>query len=80
MKISQRKAAYYRKRCMDLERTIARQKERWTGVWNPGWVHIKTLHLDEAEFASISTARKLGHAVVVVEGSATDIRLYADKL
>jgi hypothetical protein len=81
MKISQRQARYYRKRTMELESILARQKHRWSLDWAPGWVNIEALILNDSAFAKVDTARKLGHAVVVSPGSKyNEIVFYAEKL
>lgn len=80
MKISQRQARYFRKRALELEAVIDRQKQRWSGEWAPGWVNIETLTLSDVSFAKIATTRSLGHAVVVIADSEKRIRFYADKL
>lgn len=80
MKISQRQASYYRKRCMELEEILSRQRNRWASDWSPGWVHIESLTLADASFAKVTTARLLGHAVVLIPGNGTSVMLYADRI
>jgi hypothetical protein len=79
--ISQSDARWYKRRAEDAERTLKNQKSRWAEEFSPGWVNIETLCLSSAEFAAVSTARLLGHAVIVVpEDKGTNVRLYAEPL
>lgn len=79
--ISQRQAREYRRRMIEAEATLQRQKSRWVSEWTPGWVNIETLFLSDASFARIETARKLGHAVIAVPGGRNnEVMFYAEKL
>jgi hypothetical protein len=79
--ISQREARRLHKRVEELERVLRTQRNNWAGDWIPGWVHIDSLSLAGEDWATVKTARKLGHAVIIV--LSTDGRtalIYADKL
>lgn len=80
MKISQRQAREYRRRMTEAEATLQRQKGRWASDWSPGWVNIETLQVNETEYAAISTARKLEHAIVLVPSTGNQVLVYAEKL
>lgn len=78
LKISQREAHRLRKRVYELEQRAGRQNNAWCSDW-PGGVHIATLSIPTDDFTAIHTARKLGHAVVVVGTEAQSIRFMAIK-
>jgi hypothetical protein len=79
--ISQSTARWYKMRAEKAEATLKQQKNRWASEWAPTWVNIETLCLSSTEFAAVSTARLLGHAVIVVpEDRGTNVRLYAEPL
>lgn len=64
--ISQREARRLRKRVQELEGMIAQQQSGWARDF-PGGTNFWTIQrLSEASVAAIGTARRLGHAVVVV--------------
>lgn len=65
MKISQREAKRLRARVLDLESAAAKRLNAWSHEW-PGGVNVDTVSVKPTEFHIASTARKLGHAVVVV--------------
>ena len=80
MKISQRQAQFYRKENLRLMKEQADWRNRWKADWADGWINITTVKLDDTEFAKITTARLLKHAVVVTTDSGNLIRFYADRL
>jgi len=80
MKISQREAHKLRKRVVELENILSRQKNAWVSEWVPGWTHITTIELSEVDSAKLKTARFLKHAVVIVPNSGNSGLLYAVKL
>lgn len=80
LKISQSDARWYKKRADEAESTLRNQRNRWASEFRPGWVNIETVILEPTSFAKISTARLLGHAVIVVADSDNRIRFYAEKL
>ena len=79
-KIGQRQARFYRKTNLELMQQIAQLKNRWRSDWLPGFVHIETLTLTPESIAKVTTARLLGHAVILVPGTGNTVLLYADKL
>ena len=79
-KISQRQARYYLKEGLRLTREMASWRNRWAAGWAGGWVNIASLKVDDAEYAKITTARLLKHAVVVVPDNGNILRFYADPL
>jgi N-acyl-L-homoserine lactone synthetase len=66
--ISQREARRMRRELEALKETIREQRRVWSSDW-PGGVNIDQFDADEATAATISTARKLGHAVVCTVSS-----------
>ena len=81
MTISQREARRLQKRVDELESVILRQKNRWSSDWSPGWVSIETLVLTPESYAKVTTARVLGHALILVPSSlGTEVRMYAERL
>lgn len=81
MQISQRQARLYRKQVLEMKDIFSRQRNRWSSDWSPGWVKIETILLSDTSFAKITTARLLGHAIVIVpQGDSNKVMLYADKL
>ncbi len=80
-KISQDDARRFKKRCEELERILAMQKNCWRSEWSYGWVNISNIRLEPSEFAKIATARLLKHAVLVqADSDRSTIKLYADSL
>ncbi len=69
MKISQREARRLQKRIIELEAVIDQQRGSWNNEW-PGGVHVDTVKVNDIEYGIANTARKLGHAVVVVPREA----------
>jgi len=80
MKISQREAHRLRRRVIELEDIIRRQKLRWSRDFAPGWVNIESLSVTPVEFGKIHVARTLGHAVIAIPDRDNNVLLYADKL
>jgi hypothetical protein len=80
MKISQREARRLRKLVNELESTELGRRRSWSQDWGPGWVQIESTTLTAVEFAAVKTARKLGHAVIVVPKDGTDVSFFAVKL
>lgn len=78
MKISQREAMRLKKRVSDLEANLKHQRNSWSSDW-PGGVNIATLTIPETSYEVIRTARKLGHAVVVVNDDRQSVRFMAVK-
>lgn len=66
-RISQREARAAIARAARLEQQLTRQHNAWSGEW-PGGVHIGTVDFPAQDLRceAALTARKLGHAVVVV--------------
>lgn len=63
--ISQREAQRLKKRVEVLEEELSKQRRHWCSEW-PGGVHVDTVDVKSEEYHIAKTARKLGHAVVVV--------------
>lgn len=77
--ISQREARRLRKRVEELERHAALRANAWATDW-PGGVHIDRIHVNDIEVNIARTARKLGHALVIVPShSDNHIDVYAVK-
>lgn len=70
MKISQREARRLRRRVQQLETAEIKRRSAWSSEY-PGGVNICNILYSQDDFhaVAIRTARKLGHAVVVVERS-----------
>jgi hypothetical protein len=75
-KISQREARALKRRVAQLENDFKRQRESWIAEW-PGGVHIDNITVQHAEWHIAKTARRLGHAVVVVPGDQPQLKVYA---
>jgi hypothetical protein len=69
-RISQREARRLRQRVEELEIAEVRRRRGWSADY-PGGVHIASVEYsaDHRLLVAIGTARRLGHAVVVVERS-----------
>ncbi len=76
MKISQREARRLRKRLTEIENELECQRRAWSQEYIGG-VQIGRASMPDDVAASIRTARKLGHAVVVVGDDSTTIRFQA---
>ena len=76
--ISQREARALRKRVDDLENLIRRERNAWSSEY-PGGTHLGGFSWNgDTHIASAAyTARRLGHAVIVVASSKTQLELYA---
>jgi hypothetical protein len=66
-KISQREAKHLRKRVAELERHNEQNASAWAREYIGG-VHVATVSVSDVNHAICKTARKLGHALVVVPG------------
>jgi hypothetical protein len=75
--ISQREAHRLRRQVERLQRREGSQRAAWSGDFGDGWVHIASMETDLATWTAAKTARRLGHAVVVVLGSERALLLYA---
>lgn len=75
-KISQREARRLRKRVAKLEREKMLNASAWCREYIGG-VNIDTITVHSTDWAIISTARKLGHAVVVLPGDNSSLLVYA---
>ena len=76
MKISQREAHRLKKRVTQLEEVIRHQRVRWASEWLGGVLLCR----EEAvaiNHAMVKTARRLGHAVVIVPEDEETYGFYA---
>lgn len=73
--ISQAEARRYRKRATELERILDGQRNAWSQTF-PNGTNIGTTSAPESTVTAIRTARKLGHAVVVVQ-HGSELLFYA---
>lgn len=78
MKISQREARRLRRRVQELEDHQNARLRRWSSVY-PGGVHINTIKMSNVEACIVATAVKLGHTIIVKEGSNDELYIYAVK-
>ena len=76
-RISQREAQKLRKRVNELENAIARERRTYGSQEWFGGVNIATVTLEPSPSACIRTARRLGHAVVVVSDDSLNVRFMA---
>lgn len=77
--ISQREARRLRKRVAELEGQEERRRRTWGQEWFGG-VHIVTVNYEDANGhtpTAVRTARKLGHAVIVLGDDTGTLRLMA---
>lgn len=79
--ITQREARAMRKRVSELEGVLEGQRNAWVRDWFGG-THIASFETaqDDDRFAAIFTARRLGHAVVLVATSYKSFNAYAIQL
>lgn len=78
--ISQREAHRLRKRVEELEQHERQRNRRWCDEY-PGGVHIGSEQLTVENYSAVDTARRLGHAVVIVPtGKDRYAYLYGIKL
>jgi len=75
-RISQREARRLRQRVQLLEAAEMKRRRSWSMDW-PGGVNVETLTLQPSSAAIVRTARRLGHAVVVVIDNGDTARLMA---
>jgi hypothetical protein len=75
-KISQREARELKKRVEQLESEENRRRARWATTY-PGGVHLMKFRAPPEFTVQITTARKLGHAVVVLEDDHGNLNFYA---
>lgn len=74
-KISQREARRLQKRVAQLESELSNQRHVWACDW-PGGVHIASQDSVNGTAGIVRTARKLGHAVVVVARDNGELLFY----
>jgi hypothetical protein len=77
-KISQRQAQRLRKKLDELQRRESNNLHSWSSDW-VGGVNICTVEPGDRNRHIISTARKLGHAVVVMPADNFKLLIYAVK-
>lgn len=75
MKISQREAQRLQKRVRELQAMEDKRRNSWVADY-PGGVNIVNIVGDSTCRAVVSTARKLGHAVVVTS-NGDSLQFYA---
>lgn len=73
--ISQREAQALRRRVADLETREQNLRTTWASSY-PNGTHFATVLLDDVTMARVSTARRLGHAVIATHDRNT-LNLYA---
>lgn len=74
-KISQREARRLKKRVDELEGVLDKMNNSWVGEW-PRGCHLDTITVKSEEFHIVRTARKLGHAVVLVPSEYPKLHVY----
>jgi hypothetical protein len=74
--ISQREAYRMRKELRALHERDASRERYWSSEY-PGGVHIATSQPNSDVLACITTARKLGHAVVAITSNDGKVLYYA---
>lgn len=77
--ISQREARRLQKRVSELEQAEFLRTRTWASEY-PGGVNIDTINVNATEWAICNTARRLGHAVVVLCDKENYLRLMAVKV
>lgn len=78
MKISQNEARRLRKRVTELETHQETRLRRWSCAY-PGGIHIDTIKVTNQEACIVATAVRLGHTIIVKEGSNDELYIYAVK-
>lgn len=78
-KISQAEARRLRKRVNQLEAILRKQALPWSAEW-PDGIHILIMDVDDQQFATIKTARKLNYAVLVNVDSGNVLTFHAQRL
>lgn len=76
MKISQREARRMRKQLAVLEEMEGERRRRWASDY-PGGTHIRTMAAHPEDFVAVTTARKLGHACIVMPGETNMLKVVA---
>lgn len=76
MKISQREARRLQKRVDELEDAEDKRRMAWRSDY-PGGVFLEGIVAQPWTYASLKTARKLGHAVVVTTNGENTLQFYA---
>lgn len=76
MKISQREARRLRKRVEELEALEDRRRQAWKSEY-PGGVFLEGISVQPWTYATVKTACKLGHAVVITTNGENAIQFYA---
>ena len=79
MAISQREARRLKKRVEELEHQEYVRRRAWATEY-PGGTLLDTIAVQNAEWHIVNTARKLGHAVVVVPDKEDYLRVYGLRL
>ena len=74
--ISQREARALQRRVDLLEASEENRRSEWVRQY-PGGVHIASITVSEVDAAKLRTARRLGHAVVAVNGNGNELLIYA---
>ena len=79
-KISQREARQLRKRVAELERVNEQNASAWAREYIGG-VNVATVTVSDVSHAICRTARKLGHALVVMptDNGKSELRIFAVK-
>jgi ribonucleotide reductase alpha subunit len=75
MAISQREARRLKKRVEALEQRERVRNRAWASEY-PGGVNIDTIEVKSVEWHIVTTARRLGHACVVVPDKEGWLRVY----
>jgi hypothetical protein len=76
VKISQREARRLKKRVEELEEMDNKRRQAWKSEY-PGGVFLEGIAVQPWTYATVKTARKLGHAVVITTNGENTIQFYA---
>ena len=74
LKISQRDALMYKKRCIELEKRESARQNRWPQDY-PGGVNFYSVAMTSEATAACTAAAVLGHYIVAIPSGAI-LRLY----
>lgn len=77
--ISQREARRLKKRVAELEKAERDRCNAWVSDY-PGGVRLDTINVGLSEWYIVATARRLGHAVVIVPDKEAYLRIYGVRL
>ena len=78
--ITQAEGRRLRRQVKALQAARITQRNEWRSDWKADWISIDYIELTPISVARLQTARKLGHALILVPESGNFVQIFAERL